>query len=80
MATGATEYAATRPVTVPPRRPKSISLWESTPTTSIADSRAAIANTLMGTKNGEKTPTAISLASGGMWARIGTAIRKALED
>ncbi|MCY1370559.1 hypothetical protein D9M69_576570 [compost metagenome] len=34
-----------------------------------------MANTLMGTKNGEKTPTAINLASGGMCARMGTAIR-----
>ena len=39
------------------------------------NNNAAIASTLMGTKNGEKTPTAISLASGGMCARIGTAIR-----
>ena len=34
-----------------------------------------MANTLSGTKNGENTPTAISLASGGMCARMGTAIR-----
>ncbi len=34
-----------------------------------------MASTFSGTKKGEKTPTAISLASGGMWARIGTAIR-----
>ena len=32
-------------------------------------------STLMGTKNGENTPTAISLASGGMCARMGTAIQ-----
>ncbi|MCY1372758.1 hypothetical protein D9M69_599900 [compost metagenome] len=30
---------------------------------------------MIGTKKGEKTPTAISFASGGMCARIGTAIR-----
>ncbi|MDT4838691.1 hypothetical protein FQZ97_724540 [compost metagenome] len=34
-----------------------------------------MASTLMGTKNGENTPTAISLAPGGMWALIGVAIR-----
>ena len=32
-------------------------------------------STFKGTKNGENTPTAISLAPGGMWARIGAAIK-----
>ena len=32
-------------------------------------------STLSGTKKGEKTPTAISLAPGGIWARIGAAIK-----
>ena len=31
--------------------------------------------TFRGMKKGENTPTAISLASGGMWARIGIAIQ-----
>ena len=40
-----------------------------------ASNTPAIISTFRGTKNGEKTPTAISLAPGGMWARIGPAIR-----
>ncbi|MCY1359045.1 hypothetical protein D9M69_455990 [compost metagenome] len=39
-----------------------------------ASSTAAIISTLSGTKNGENTPMAISLASGGMCARIGMAM------
>ncbi len=38
-------------------------------------STATISSTFSGTKNGENTPTAISLASGGMWARIGCAMK-----
>lgn len=40
-----------------------------------ASSTAVIMSTLSGTKNGENTPMAMSLASGGMCARIGIAIR-----
>ncbi|MNT98001.1 hypothetical protein D3C72_2404740 [compost metagenome] len=40
-----------------------------------ASSTAAIPSTLSGTKNGENTPTAISLASGGMCALIGWAMK-----
>ena len=36
---------------------------------------AAIISTFKGTKKGENTPTAMSRESGGMWARMGTAIR-----
>ena len=40
-----------------------------------ANNTAAIISTLSGTKNGENTPTAISLAPGGICALIGIAIR-----
>jgi len=39
-----------------------------------ASSTAAISSTFSGMKNGENTPTAISLASAGMWARMGAAM------